>query len=1155
MRTPLVSTALLAIAGIAGPAHAQAGVESLLKQGAYWQGKGRADLANQAYRRVLAIDPNNATAKAALSRPSARPAPTPTVAAKPGPKPVAPRSAATRATPAPTPGAARQPRAAARADRGGDARAAGFRELEQGDLADAAQRFQTAIARNGNDADALGGLGVVRLRAGRFAEARDLLSRASRAGDGAKWAEALASARFYAGIDEAGSAADAGRLDEAQRIAERLAGSDFADKSAAYDLLGGIYERQGRYGEAARLYEQAATRATKPDAALQARMIRAQALEAVGAGDAYGATQLFQRGILANPNDPWIRYEFGRFLERQGRRADVDGIIGGLRSSSNPESIYAAALLSSQTGRPGDAEALIERIPFSQRTAEMRTLALGIKAQAAVARARAMAAQGQGAQAAAALRQVAEAPGLTVANRGAIAEALYDLGDPMGASSVAQQALSEPATDAASYEPIVRVLARSGQDSFALSAIRLAAERAGAGQDGQRSVAKLSGILAASQADRMRDGGQLAQAFDLLQAQWNAAPGNLDVLSSLARLYQAGNMNAQAAQTFQMVLNQSPSDKGALMGLIDTASAAGDFNRAHAAADRAIALSPGDYSVYLAAARMEQAHGDERAAVRYLKRARELYIGQTSTVSGGFSANNPFASMPTAGGQANPFRAPPPPVNPFMPGAAAAPATGGYSNAPAPGGYPAAPGGGNGWQTPASYQAQGGFPGQGGYQAQGTGQAQGGYPSPAPSGYPAPPTYPTPAPYPAPSGYPAPAGYPAPTGVPITDPVLAAIDRDMRAITSESAPRIDVTTGYRERSGETGLSALKELGGEAKISTGFAGGRVWAKAGAVVLDAGQPTRSGLARFGRNATPEAQGIVDQLPSALVAADTQHASGVALSAGFESGIVQADVGTTPLGFEKTNITGGVSVTPRLSRYASARVWAERRAVTDSVVSYAGTVDPVSGEAWGAVVKSGGGASFSYDKDGSGVYADASYYRYDGLNTPRNSSIQVNADGYLRVYGDPKSSLTIGVNANYQTYDNNQNVFTFGQGGYFSPQSFLSVSFPVRYQRRSDLLEIDANVTPGYQSYDQDETPIYPTDPGGQAVLDSLKLQNDDVRSRFDGISKTGFGISAGASVYYRVGDKTRVGGELNLNTFGDYKEFRSLLGIKQTIGGGN
>ena len=86
------------------------------------------------------------------------------------------------------------------------------------------------------------------------------------------------------------------------------------------------------------------------------------------------------------------------------------------------------------------------------------------------------------------------------------------------------------------------------------------------------------------------------------------------------------------------------------------------------------------------------------------------------------------------------------------------------------------------------------------------------------------------------------------------DPVMDRIQTEIRTLTRDSGPRAELRTGYRERSGEAGLSELKELTGSAEVSTSLGNGRIKARAEAVVLDAGRPSRSGLARFGRNATP-------------------------------------------------------------------------------------------------------------------------------------------------------------------------------------------------------------------------------------------------------------------------------------------------------------
>ena len=301
-----------------------------------------------------------------------------------------------------------------------------------------------------------------------------------------------------------------------------------------------------------------------------------------------------------------------------------------------------------------------------------------------------------------------------------------------------------------------------------------------------------------------------------------------------------------------------------------------------------------------------------------------------------------------------------------------------------------------------------------------------------------------------------------------------------------------------------------------------------AKAEATVIDAGKPSGSGLARFGRNATPEAQAIVDEVESELVNADSQHASGAAFSVGYTSDSIKVEAGTTPVGMGKTKATFRAEVSPKLSEDIRASAWAERKPVTDSIVSYAGTRDPVTGQRWGQVMRTGGGIGLSYDRDGSGVYGEGRYYSFRGTNVAHNDGFEANVGGYMRAMRGTRSSLTVGLNVNYQGYDKSQNYFTFGNGGYFSPQSFISVGFPVSYALQDDQLDVSAYFTPGFQSYSQDESPLYPTDPAAQAQLDSLKALNSDVRSVYDNISKTGFALSAGGSVYYEISPGTRIGG---------------------------
>ncbi|GMM61630.1 hypothetical protein NUTIK01_24070 [Novosphingobium sp. IK01] len=1334
LRALLASPALLTVPDVA---FAEVpGVKELVAQGLYWKSKGRQDLAEQALRRALALDPGNAQARQALHGGGSTPAPAPArtnppahpagqaLATKAAPKRAAEPARSARAerpaAKAPANSAARQ-RAA---DTAGKQRMAGFDALDDNNLDAAATRFQRALATNRNDGDALGGLGIVRLRQSRFAEARDLLEQASRQPNPARWAQALGTARFYAGMDEARALLARGQTAQAQSAAEALARSGFSQPAPAFELLADIYERQGRYADAADFYRQASELGgSQSDQRLQSRAARGRAMAAAARGDDVTAEQEFQGGLTLDPNDPWIRYEFARFLIRHGRSVEAESLIASLSRSSDPDGLYAAALINADLNRNAAAESLIDRIPDSQRTPAMRNFVLGVKTDAAIERAKAMAAAGQRTQAVSALRQLGGLKTLPAARRAAIASALYDLGDGAGASQFAQAAMSGDIADLEGYDAVVRVLAKTGRDDLARAALQRASSLGNTSPEGQRTLARMAAGLSVNQADRLRLAGQFAQAFDVLRAAWNAAPDNLEVISALARLYQSGGMSARAAQTYQIVLTRDGRNRDALLGLAQTAQAAGDRALSESAQQQALAAFPQDYQVRMTLAQVAQSRGDRSGAVRLLKEARALYSRQSGSNGIDAFGGNPFSGDPTGMGTGNPFRdravaQPQPVLNPFSlgngtrlptanapvaqpqamssgygaPGSYGAPAYGSpgygtpaygapaygtqayaaptYGAAPSPYGaantgntqygntqqygntpYGAAPGA----AAPASRQASrpqpmayatgnapdtgfadaGGFAPaaapraalanapvpafgrepaasftrtaydtpaqpQDGYAPGGYTQAdypqnvpqqnaypqapypqtaypqntypqaaypqgaypQGAYPQGAyPQGTYAQNAQPYAAPYPAQQPYEGQPFAPSPFDAngggsqmaegPL-DPVMASIENDIAKLTAQSGPRVDLSTSYRERQGETGLSQLRDMRGTAEISTGLFGGRVHARAEAVVIDAGRPTGSALARFGTNATPEAQGIVNKQVSLLKQAETQHKSGVAVSAGYDDQTLHVDVGSTPINMGRTTVSFHAGVTPSLGGGVQAQAWVERRPVTDSIISFAGTRDPVSGLTWGQVMRLGGGGGLSIDRNGSGAYGSVAYNTYRGTRVAHNSGIEANVGGYLRVMQTEHSHLSTGINVNYQAYDNPQNYFTYGHGGYFSPQSFLSVSFPVRYELDKGKLTVKAAATPGYQSYNQDEVALYPIDANRQSTLDGLKAINSDVRARYDSLSKTGFALSAEGSLYYQVSPSTRIGGEASYNTFGSYDEIRSTIGIRQSLG---
>jgi len=97
------------------------------------------------------------------------------------------------------------------------------------------------------------------------------------------------------------------------------------------------------------------------------------------------------------------------------------------------------------------------------------------------------------------------------------------------AAVLARAAAQQPSIAPSQQEPLVRLLAQTGQDDLALQII----QRATGGNNSTATATNLYAVLAVASADRLREQGQHAEAFDVLQSGWSLAPQNTDILVSL----------------------------------------------------------------------------------------------------------------------------------------------------------------------------------------------------------------------------------------------------------------------------------------------------------------------------------------------------------------------------------------------------------------------------------------------------------------------------------------------------------------------------------------------------------------------------------------------------------------------------------------------
>jgi tetratricopeptide (TPR) repeat protein len=222
-----------------------------------------------------------------------------------------------------------------------------------------------------------------------------------------------------------------------------------------------------------------------------------------------------------------------------------------------------------------------------------------------------------------------------------------------------------------------------------------------------------------------------------------------------------------------------------------------------------------------------------------------------------------------------------------------------------------------------------------------------------------------------------------------------------------------------------------------------------------------------------------GTIAALRPSLAPSGAQSGAGAALAVGYADDHWRIDIGTTPLGLPVVDVVGGV----RWSRYTDSEglsLDASRRPVNASLLSYGGARDPVTGAVWGGVRSNGFSFHLSEDIGPLAGFADFAHHWLIGR------SVQGNEETTLRVglgwlwRNDQILRLTTGVEFTEQRYDRDLRYFTFGQGGYYSPQKLTAPALVLdgwgsvgnwRYRLRGSVAAA--------RSYESDSR-WYPTNP---------------------------------------------------------------------------
>jgi len=167
-----------------------------------------------------------------------------------------------------------------------------------------------------------------------------------------------------------------------------------------------------------------------------------------------------------------------------------------------------------------------------------------------------------------------------------------------------------------------------------------------------------------------------------------------------------------------------------------------------------------------------------------------------------------------------------------------------------------------------------------------------------------------------------------------------------------------------------------------------------------------------------------------------------------------------------------------------YVQAEVYSQP--IRESVLSYVGLEDPyVSGQTWGRVQETGGSIQiFQSLRPDITAFGKASYGVITGTNTYKNDHLSLIGSVSKLFKPEGFEYISVGPAVSYEQFNNNQNQFTYGNGGYFSPQYIIQGILEAQALTTEGLNWLaQGSIGAGAQQNKQDASPYFPLDPDGR------------------------------------------------------------------------
>lgn len=247
--------------------------------------------------------------------------------------------------------------------------------------------------------------------------------------------------------------------------------------------------------------------------------------------------------------------------------------------------------------------------------------------------------------------------------------------------------------------------------------------------------------------------------------------------------------------------------------------------------------------------------------------------------------------------------------------------------------------------------------------------------------------------------------------------------------------------------------------------------------------------------------------------------------------------------------TMLSAPVSPTPigevLIESIGEKRNWSTavyRASVRDSLLSTTGAVDPYSNIAWGRVVRNGVALQYSQTltstwRANAAIRAEQLSGEHVANNTHTGFTLGLSYD--LKRAGF--TYLSVGPGITYDQYQRNLSHFTWGHGGYFSPQQFTNVFVSTQFlTTEGERFIARGQFGMGWQIIKEASSPCFPLAPA---------IPQPDCQI-YGGSNKQGLGLNLEGMFKYAITPHWQIGGAISLRHSQNYNDSAGLLSVYYT-----